>query len=352
MRKLVIVIMVIAIVAFAAAGCAETAPPSAPTPAQAEQPKAPDEQDVNQAAPEQGTPAASKKLRFLMSSAYFTAPYCAAYQPSMENKAKELGVEVHILDAAGNQQTALQHATTAITEGYDGFIYLAADVDGATPVIEELNNSGIPWIGSNTLDGNRLEEMNIAYFHGPDSKSHGYTMAQFVLDAFPQGANIVAIEGTAGHNQTIQINNAFSEKLDSSYVFMDKQDCNFQPELAMTKMTDMLTAYGVASKGGKIDCIISHDGGMLTGIISALEAEGLVPGDVKIVACGSNLVVKNALESGWLSATSTQDPMTEGAEVMQMIYDIVTNPGSVQKGWTKLETPMATPETIDQFNWF
>ena len=299
-----------------------------------------------------GTETTDQKLRFLMSNAYFTAPYCAAYQPSLESKARDLGVEVRILDAAGNQQTALQHATTAIAEGYDGFIYFSADVDGAMPIIDELNNSGISWIGVNSLDGSRLEEMNISYFHGPDSKSHGYTMAQFLLETFPDGANLVAIEGTAGHNQTININNAFSETLNSSYVFMDKQDCNFQPELAMAKMTDMLTAYGVASKGGRIDCIVSHDGGMLTGIISALEAEGLVPGDVKIVACGSNLVVKNALESGWLSATSTQDPVTEGAEAMQLIYDIVTKPDSVPNGWYKLETPMASPETINQFNWF
>jgi len=299
-----------------------------------------------------GTALAEKPLRFLFSNAYLTAPYCAAYVPAVEVKAKELGVEVTVLDAAGNQQTALEHAQLAISDGYDGFMYLSADMDGAPPIIEALNNAGIPWMGLNTLDGNKLEEMNVPYFFGPDSKSHGYAMAQYLTSAFPEGANVVAIEGTAGHNQTIVINEAFSEMLDSSYVFLDKQDCDFKPELAMNKMTDMITAYGVASKGGQIDCIISHDGGMLTGIISALEAAGLVPGDVKIVACGSNLVVKDALERGWLSATSTQDPTNEGTQSMQMMYDIATNPDSVPKGWAKLETPVATPETIDQFNWF
>jgi ABC-type sugar transport system substrate-binding protein len=296
------------------------------------------------------TPA--KKIRILLSNAYYTAPYCAAYNPAAEAKAKELGVELVILDAAGNQQTALEHANQAIADGYDGFIYFPADVDGALPIIEAINDSGIPMLVSNSYDGDKIDEVGIKYFFGPDAKSHGISMAKFVKETFKDGANIVAIEGTAGHGQTIKINEAFAEAFDSKYVFLDRQDCNFQAELAMTKMTDMLTSYGLSSKGGKIDCIISHDGGMMTGIISALEAAGYKPGDVKIVACGSNKVVYDALQSGWLSATSTQDPSREGAQAVELTYNIITGAGTVQTGWIKLETPVATVENADEFNWF
>jgi ABC-type sugar transport system substrate-binding protein len=295
----------------------------------------------------------TKTLKFMLSNAYYTAPYCAAYNPSAQAKAEELGVQLTILDANGNQQTALEHANQAIAEGYDGFLYLGADVDGALPIIEALNESGIAWMGLNTYDGTKIGEVGMKYFFGPDSKSHGITMANTLMELFPDGAKVVAIEGTAGHNQTIKFNEAFGELLDpAKYVFLDKQDCNFQAELAMTKMTDMLTAYGLASKGGQIDCIISHDGGMLTGIISALEGANYQPGDVKIVACGSNRVVYDALKSGWLSATSTQDPVAEGAQAVDILYNIVTNPGSVEPGWIKLDTPVAYPETADNFNWF
>ena len=68
----------------------------------------------------------------------------------------------------------------------------------------------------------------------------------------------------------------------------------------MTKLTDMLTAYGISSQGGEIDCIVSHDGGMVTGIISALEAAGIQPGEVALVACGSNQVLYDAMSDGWL----------------------------------------------------
>ena len=346
MKKVFVLLFAVVMVLVCAVGCAPKATTETSTGTSAA---------VSQSAEQSASAETSeaKPLKFMLSNAYYTAPYCAAYNPAAQAKAEELGVELTILDANGNQQTALEHANQAIAEGYDGFLYFSADVDGALPVIEALNESGIAWMGVNSYDGTKIDEVGMKYFFGPDSKSHGITMANTLMELFPDGANVVAIEGTAGHNQTVKFNEAFDELLDpAKYVFLDKQDCNFQAELAMTKMTDMLTAYGLSSKGGQIDCIIAHDGGMLTGIISALEAANYQPGDVKIIGCGSNRVVYDALKSGWLSATSTQDPGLEGASAVEVLYNIVTDPDSVTPGWIKLDTPVATPETADNFNWF
>lgn len=345
MKKVIVLLMAVIMVLTLAAGCAKDEPVETPTPT--------DQPSPEETQPPETSQEADEPLKFMLSNAYYTAPYCAAYNPAAEAKAKELGIDLTILDANGNQQTALEHANQAIAEGYDGFLYFPADVDGALPIIEALNEGGIAWIGLNAFDGEIIDEVGMKYYFGPDSKSHGMSMANAIIELFPDGANVVAIEGTAGHNQTVKINEAFGELLDpGKYEFLDKQDCNFQAELAMTKMTDMITSLGISSKGGKIDCIISHDGGMLTGIVSALEAAGYQPGDVKIVACGSNMVVYDALKSGWLSATSTQDPVTEGAQAVEILHKIVTNPDSVTPGWIKLETPIAFPETADDFNWF
>lgn len=294
--------------------------------------------------------AGDKPMRFMLSNAYYTAPYCAAYNPSAMATAKALGIELTILDGNGNQQTQLEHANMAIADKYDGFLYFAADVDGARPVIEALNKSGIAWIGVNSYDGASIDKVGMKYFVGPDSASHGHTMASYLKQKFPKGAQVVAIEGTAGHNQTIQINKAFAEDLNNTYVFLDKQDCNFQAELAMTKMTDMLTAYGIASRGGKIDLIISHDGGMCTGIVSALEAQGIKPGDIPMIVCGSNKIVYNMMKSGWITASSTQDPTNEAKLAVETLYGVIK--GTTKPGWTRLPTPIATSETIDNFNWF
>lgn len=296
------------------------------------------------------TASAEEPLKIMLSNAYYTAPYCAAYNPSAIETAESLGMELTILDGEGNQQKQLEHANLAIAEGYDGFLYFPADVDGALPVIEALNESGIAWVGVNAYPGDSIEEVGMTYYVGPDAASHGHTMAATIKELFPDGANLVGIEGTAGHMQTIQINGALAEDLGEEYVWLDRQDCNFQAELGMTKMTDMLTAYGVSSQGGKIDCIVSHDGGMLTGVMSALEAAGLQPGDVKIIAMGSNQVLYDAMADGWLSACSTQDPVAEAKLAVETLYAVIN--GTATPGWTKLPTPVAYPETKDEFNWF
>lgn len=291
-----------------------------------------------------------KPLRLMLSNAYFTAPYCAPYNATAIAIAQELGAEMTVLDGNGNQQTQLEHANLAIAEKYDGFLYFPADVEGALPIIEALNDSGIAWVGVNAYPGNDIEEVGMKYYVGPDADSHGRTMAATIKELFPEGAKLVGIEGTAGHMQTIQINAAFAEDLSSDYVWLDRQDCNFQAELAMTKMTDMLTAYGVKSKGGEIECIVSHDGGMLTGIMSALEASGLKPGDVTIIAMGSNQVLYDAMAAGWLSACSTQDPVEEAKLAVKTLLAVIE--GTAEPGWTKLPTPVAYPDTKDEFNWF
>jgi len=293
---------------------------------------------------------AEEPLKIMLSNAYYTAPYCAAYNPSAEETAKALGMELTILDGAGNQQTQLEHANLAIAEGYDGFLYFPADVDGALPVIEALNAGGIAWVGVNAYTGDAIDEVGMKYYVGPDAASHGHSMAAAIKELFPEGANLVGIEGTAGHMQTIQINKALAEDLGEEYVWLDRQDCNFQAELGMTKMTDMLTAYGVTALGGQIDCIVSHDGGMLTGVMSALEAAGVQAGDVPIVAMGSNLVLYDAMADGWLSACSTQDPVAEGKLAVETLYGVIN--GTAEAGWTKLPTPVAYPDTKDEFSWF
>ena len=65
---------------------------------------------------------------------------------------------------------------------------------------------------------------------------------------------------------------------------------------------------------------------------------------------GSNQVLCDALKSGWLTACSTQDPVEEAKLAVTTLYDVLQ--GTATPGWTKLPTPVATPDTVDQFNWF
>ena len=109
-------------------------------------------------------------------------------------------------------------------------------------------------------------------------------------------------------------------------------------------MNDFLTKYG-----NKIDVIVSHDGGMLAGVLSSLRAAGKL-GKIPVVCAGSNKVIYDAIKAGYVYGTSTQDPGVEGALAVSTLIDIINGKKAPQ--WVELPIKPATKDTIDNFNWF
>ena len=58
---------------------------------------------------------------------------------------------------------------------------------------------------------------------------HGHTLATIIKEMFPDGANLVGIEGTAGHMQTIQINDALATDLGEEYVWLIARTATSRP---------------------------------------------------------------------------------------------------------------------------
>jgi len=289
--------------------------------------------------------AARTSKKIILSNAYYTAPYCAAFNPSAIEKAKELGYELQILDGEGNQQKQLEHARLAISEAA-GFIYFPADVNGSIPVVEALNKAGLPYVVVNNYTLDALDANNVPVYVGTNVKQHGHNMATLIKDLLPTGkGNLIAIEGTAGHAQTIAFNEAFKEDFAGTQItFLDKQPADFDADKALTKMNDFLTKYG-----DRIDVIVSHDGGMLAGVIASLRAAGKL-GSIPIVCAGSNLIIYDAIKQGYVYGTSTQDPGVEGALAVSTLVDMIN--GITLPKWVELPIEPATKATIDNYNWF
>lgn len=289
--------------------------------------------------------AAGPNKKIILSNAYYTAPYCAAFNPSAIAKAKELGYDLQILDGEGNQQKQLEHARLAISEA-PGFIYFPADVAGSVPVVEALNKAKIPYLIVNNYTLEALKTNNVPCYVGTNVKQHGHNMATLIKQLLPSGkGNLVAIEGTAGHAQTIAFNEAFKEDFAGTQIkFLDKQPADFDADKALNKMNDFLTKYG-----SKIDVIVSHDGGMLAGVIASLRAAGKL-GKIPIVCAGSNKIIYDAIKAGNVYGTSTQDPGVEGALAVSTLIDLIN--GKKVPQWVELPIKPATKATIDNFNWF
>ena len=337
MKKLISLVIVALMVAVVLVGCT--------TPSESVQESASVSQVSAEASTEASTEPSENNL-IILSNAYYTAAYCVPFNAGAIAKGQELGYEVQVLDGEQDQTKQLEQARLAI-ETAVGFIYFPADVEGSTSVIEALQDADFPYIVINNYTKEAVAANNISCYVGADVTKHGENMSQAVLDLLPEGGNIVAVEGTAGHAQTIAFNQVFDEVFtpDTGIVWLDRQDGDFDSDVAFTKMTDMITRYG-----DQIDLIVSHSGDICAGIISALESAGYGPGDIPIVTAGSNENIKEGIEDGWITCTSTQDPSTESALGVETLVKILN--GEAVEQIIVINEDLCYIDDLDNYNWF
>ncbi len=341
MKKLISLVIVALMVAVAFMGCAAPAGTDKST-----EPSQQASEQVSQEASAETSAATGENNLIIVSNAYYTAAYCVPFNAGAIAKGQELGYEVQVLDGEQDQTKQLEQARLAI-ETAAGFIYFPADVDGSTSVIETLQEANFPYIVINNYTKEAVEAKNVSCYVGADVTKHGENMAQAVMDLLPDGGKIVAVEGTAGHAQTIAFNEVFDAKFtpDTKIEWLDRQDGDFDSDVAFTKMSDMITRYG-----DQINLIISHSGDICAGIISALESAGYGPGDIPIVTAGSNESIKEGIEEGWITCTSTQDPSTESALGVETLVKII-NGETVEKIIT-INEDLCYKEDVANYNWF
>lgn len=285
------------------------------------------------------------KGKIILSNAYYRVSYCVPYHEGATKAAEELGYEIDILNAEQDQAKALEHAKLAVQNGAAAFVYFPADIGGSVAVIDYLKSQDMPFMVTNNYSKEAVEEYGVPCYVGADVTQHGINMCEMIQTVLPDGGNIIAVQGTAGHAQTIAFDAAYAAKLDSKYVFLDKQDGNFDSNTSMEKASDLLTKYGT-----KADLIICEGPDMVNGTVAALQSAGYQPGDFYIIAAGSNESIKQAILDGWLYATSTQEPYQEGYLTIQIMDKIIN--GETVEQYIPIREDICTIGDVDNYTWF
>ena len=194
------------------------------------------------------------------------------------------GYEVVWNEAKNDTATQVANVNDLIAQGIDYLIMKPKEEEGLVPAIEACKEAGVKVIlVDRTVNATPGEDYVCSI--RTNATLGGERCAEWVVENFPDGCNIVEITGTAGSTTSIERSEGFMSVLEEAgdqYVVLESQTANFMRTDAQTVTENLYQAYG-----DEIDVIVSQSDEMTFGVLQAIDGLGLTPGeDLAVVSIG------------------------------------------------------------------
>ncbi|MEF2965491.1 D-xylose ABC transporter substrate-binding protein [Paenibacillus sp. M1] len=208
-------------------------------------------------------------------------------------KVEELGGEVKVLAANGDDATQLSQAEQLISQGVDVLVVVAHNAEATAPIVEKAHKEGIKVIAYDRM----INNAEVDYYISFDNVRVGELQAQAVVDQAPNG-NIVYIGGADTDNNAhmfkegaMNVLKPLEEKGDIKIVY-DQFSKDWKPEEALKNMENALTA-----NGNDIQGVVAANDGTAGGSIQALNAQGMA-GKIPVSGQDADLAAVQRIAEG------------------------------------------------------
>ncbi len=250
------------------------------------------------------------------------------------------GAELLIFNA--NNDPAAQNSAieTYITEGVDGLIVVAIDVNGIMAAVEQADAAGIPVVA---VDAILPEGPQIAQVGVDNAEAGGMIGADFVAWAGEQeGAVEIGIVGAL--NSFIQNvrQDGFEAAIDgvdgiTTVGVVDGQNVQ---DSALTAGENLITA------NPSLDAIYATGEPALLGAIAAVESQGK-QGEIAVFGWDLTAQAIAGIDAGYVKAVVQQSPYGMGEAAVQALAT-ATSGGDVE---AQIGVPITivTPDNVDEF---
>lgn len=207
-------------------------------------------------------------------------------------RAKELGVEIEVADAAMDAAKQVTQLENMITKGVDVLIITPVDVKSLTPVVKEANEAGIPVITeSNVVPDTKT-------YVGIDNKSGGKKAGAWFAE-YAKANNIdpkIIIVGLPAFEDCRLRVEGFKEGMDEAglkYQILQEVDGQGSKETSLKVAQDAITAHM------DVNVIFGINDNSTTGGMAAYKEAGLDESKLTAIGFGFEGVVgREALLSG------------------------------------------------------
>lgn len=223
------------------------------------------------ALPAQESKTASKSLKigYLMDS--LKVERWQTDLDNFQNRAKELGAEVLVKTAEGDDELQWQQAEKLLNSGIKALVLVAHDTDKATRIVNAAKAKQVPLLCYERL----VRNSDISFFVGIDASAIGFLQASTLTQLSPKG-NYVLIAGSPTDINAKIIRDAQMAVLRP---LADRGDIKIAGEF-WTKDWNPSEAYANMSEAiqttkGNIAAVVASNDGTAGGAIQALEEHKL-----------------------------------------------------------------------------
>ncbi|RPH26851.1 sugar ABC transporter substrate-binding protein [Buttiauxella warmboldiae] len=285
-------------------------------------------------------PALAKNEQIVFSTPNLAMPFEVHMQRTAVKAAKEMEVQLQVLDSQGSSPKQAADLENAMTRGAQGFIVSPNDVNAVSSAVSEIQHAKLPVV---TLDRTVITEKKVPHF-GANNYKGGQAVADYVKSKFPHGAEIILLTGQPGSSSNIERTKGIRDSLKAGgakYKIVADQTGNWMRSEGMRIIESVLP-----SLPKKPQVILSANDDMALGAIEALQEQGLKPGEIMVTGFDAVPEALARVREGWLQVTADQRP---GYAVVTAMSQLVANIRE-KKAITGADYPpiVITLENLDQ----
>lgn len=256
-------------------------------------------------------------LKIGLAQMHYTNAFRIAETESVISAFEAVGAEVVWNEAGNDTATQVANAKDLLAQDIDYLLLPPKEEAGLVPALDAAKEAGVPVI---LLDRSANGEPGVDYVTAIRSNAiaEGEWCAQWIIDNYPDGANIVEVFGAPGSTTAMDRAEGFWNLLAEAgdqYVKLDSQVGDNMRDTAQKVTENMIQAHG-----SDIDIIVTHSDEMTFGTLQAIEGMGYVAGeDFKVLSIGDGAsALLEAIIDGRVAACSECSPLL-GPQAVEVV---------------------------------
>lgn len=230
-------------------------------------------------------------------------PFFVSIADGAEEKAKELGVDISIVDAGNDPAKQSTDIEDLISSGIKVLIVNPEDSASVGPSVQMAIDAGIKVISVDRI----VEGADVDAYIGTDNVKAAELVGEYMLENLTEEDEVAVLEGVPGASSAIDRKEGLMNALDGKVNIVSSQTANYDRTEGMTVTENILQA------NPNLKVIFASNDEMALGAIEAVNAFGKVLGeDILVTGFDATDDAKQAVKDGTMVVTVEQKPLDMG----------------------------------------